>query len=166
MEVYLVRHGQPFSAEEDPERRLNSYGVEQCRLTGTLLKQLNLSADVLFCSPKARARQTADIISNSISYPPEDINVTPMLEPNAPASLFVKHLQTYNINDRVLIAGHLPSLSNIVSTLLNKTSSITIHFEPSSICRVDIGNISIESGTIRWLLMPEHIRMMTGNFNF
>ncbi|MBC8550829.1 MAG: histidine phosphatase family protein, partial [Candidatus Brocadiales bacterium] len=62
MEIYLVRHGAAFSKEEDPERHLNNDGVDQCHLTGRALKRLEIQLDLIVSSPKARARQTAEII--------------------------------------------------------------------------------------------------------
>ena len=55
MEIYLVRHGAAYTREEDPERRLNNDGVNQCHLTGRTLMRLDITFDLIVSSPKVRA---------------------------------------------------------------------------------------------------------------
>ncbi len=164
MEIYLIRHGSPYSALEDPERKLNENGVEQCRRSALVLKGLNINFDHVVCSPKSRARQTAEILSGIIDFPLEDIDVLSALEPDASADEVISYLQTISAKKRVMLAGHLPSLSNIVSKLLCKDVSILVGFEPSSICRVDVEEVGVGYGVLRWLLNPEQIRLMSTNF--
>ncbi|MEY4747433.1 MAG: hypothetical protein RLZZ416_482 [Candidatus Parcubacteria bacterium] len=69
--VYLVRHGETegnvgkiFQGSDTP---LNERGLEQARIVAERCAKLPIQA--IISSPMARARQTAEVISNKISMP-------------------------------------------------------------------------------------------------
>ncbi len=160
MEIYLVQHGTAYTKEEDPERHLNNDGKNQCQLTGKALKKLNVSFNLIVSSPKARARQTAEIIAEEVGYSKNEIKVTEMLEPTRPAEDVISYLNNFTDKNRILLAGHLPSLGNISSELLSKSSQISLHFEMGGVCRIDIEQLTTHTGDLRWFLMPEHLRLI------
>jgi broad specificity phosphatase PhoE len=69
MKIYLIRHGQTTGDLEDRyggdyDDHLTEEGKEQSRQLAEKLK--NSGIEVLFCSPKIRAQETADIVSKEI----------------------------------------------------------------------------------------------------
>lgn len=69
MEIYLIRHGQTTGDLEDRyggdyDDHLTKEGREQSRRLAEKLK--NSGIEVLFCSPKIRARETAEIVATEI----------------------------------------------------------------------------------------------------
>ena len=160
MEIYLVRHGAAYEKEEDPERHLNSGGVNQCHLTGKALKRLDIQLDLIVSSPKARARQTAEIIAEEVGYLRGDIKVTETLEPTALTKDTITYLNDLADVERIMLAGHLPLLGHLASELLVNTPQISFYFEPSAVCYINTEQPHTFSGDFRWFLTPEHLRII------
>jgi phosphohistidine phosphatase len=165
MEIYLMQHGEAYPEEEDPERKLTPQGREQIKLAGRILNQLGITFDTIISSPKARAKQTAEIVSQETGFPEEDIQITETLSPTAPAQSAIDYLNRLGSNNRILLCGHLPSLAEISSLLLCKGSRVSIGFQMGGICRIDIENLLTQEGVIRWLLPPELISFRFANLD-
>jgi len=73
MEIYLLRHGQAVSEQEDPARPLSRDGVEQIQASASAIRRLGLVFDVIVCSPKRRSHQSAALVAEAIRYPYSDI---------------------------------------------------------------------------------------------
>lgn len=157
MEIYLVRHGAPYTHEEDPERHLNNKGIKQSHIAGKALKKLGVNLDQIISSPKARARQTAEIIAEEVGYQKGLIEITKTLEPNSPAKDVIAYLNKFADKKRVLLAGHLPSLGYITSELTCGKAYVSVHFEVCNICRVDVDQIQNSTGELCWFLTQEHL---------
>lgn len=72
MNLYLIRHGQTdWNIQEIVQGRidnpLNEVGRNQAVAAGKKLKELNVKFDIIYSSPLARAKESAEII-NSILY--------------------------------------------------------------------------------------------------
>ena len=160
MEIYLVRHGAAYEKGEDPERHLNNDGVNQCHLTGIALKKLDIQFDLIVCSPKARARQTAEIIAEEVGYSREDIKINEALVPTALPKETISYLNDFADAKRVLLAGHLPLLGYLASELLINTSEISFYFEPGAVCHIYTEHPHTFAGHFRWFLTPEHLRLI------
>ena len=160
MEIYLVRHGAPYTREEDPERHLNNDGIKQCHLTGKALKCLGISLDLVVSSPKPRARQTAEIIAEEVGYSKDQIEITETLEPNVPAKDTIAFLKKYTDKNRILLAGHLPSVENIASELMSDTAHLLLHFAMNAVCRINVEHFSSHNGELCWFLLPEHLTLI------
>ncbi len=160
MEIYLVRHGAAFERREDPERHLNNDGMKQCHLTGKALRKLNVQFDLIVSSPKARARQTAEIIAYEMGYSREDIKISEALEPTAIPEDTISYLNNFAEVEKIMLAGHLPLLEYLASELLVNTSHISFYFEPSSVCHINTEQPHTFAGHLRWFLTQEHLRII------
>ena len=160
MEIYLVRHGAAYDKQEDPERHLNKDGVSQCHLTGKALKRLGIQFDLIVSSPKARARQTAEIIADESGYSREEIKITEVLVPTALPNDTLSYLNNFADVKRILLVGHLPLLGYLASVLLINTSQISFYIEPSSICKINTEQPQAFAGDFCWFLAPEHIKLI------
>ena len=160
MEIYLVRHGAAYERREDPERHLNNDGVNQCHLTGIALKKLDIQFDLIVSSPKARARQTAEIIAEEVGYSREGIKITEALVPTALPKETISYLNDFADAKRVMLAGHLPLLGYLASELLINTSEISFYFEPGAVCHIYAEQPHTFAGHFRWFLTPEHLRLL------
>ncbi len=160
MEIYLVRHGSAYEKGEDPERHLNKDGIDQCHLTGRALKKLDIQFDLIVSSPKARARQTAEIIAEEVGYLTEEIKITEALVPTALPKEAITYLNDFADVKRVMLAGHLPLLGYLTSELLIRKSQISFYFEPGAVCHVYAEQLHAFAGHFRWFLTPEHLRLI------
>ena len=70
MRLYLMRHGQASNmADTDHERPLTQKGRSRSESTARILANLEITPDVIFASPRVRAQETAQIISEAINVP-------------------------------------------------------------------------------------------------
>ncbi|WP_456432576.1 phosphohistidine phosphatase SixA [Thermosulfuriphilus sp.] len=156
MELYLMQHGRPLSEAEDPERRLSGEGREEVRASALAIKHLGLFFDQILSSPKARARETAEIVAEVLGYPLEGIKVHQEFKPLVPPAESVAVIKKTAV-ERLLIVGHLPSLAEIVSYLVSGAPGIKVHFKMAGLCALSSSDLSPGSAELLWHLWPEHL---------
>ena len=161
MEIYLMQHGEAYAKDKDPERSLTLKGEEQIRFSAIALKKMDVGFDLILSSPKKRARQTAEIVAAEMGYPRDSIEVTDTLEPMVPAEVVLSHLATHGGEDRIFVAGHLPSLGEIASTLVCDRSRVSFHFEMGGVVRIDVEELKVHKGDLRWFLTPGQLTMLS-----
>ncbi|MFC1755398.1 phosphohistidine phosphatase SixA [Thermoproteota archaeon] len=122
MRLYLVQHGQALFREQDPERSLSDEGVAQTQKIADFFKGKDLSVDIIWHSQKARAIQTAHILSNVISH--QTIEERHDLNPMDSADMVAQEL--IGLNKDVMIVGHLPFLQKLASLLLTGRQGLDI----------------------------------------
>ena len=160
MEIYLVRHGAAHTKEDDPERHLNKDGLDQCHLSGRALRILDIKFDLVISSPKARARQTAEIIAEEVGYARDEIKITESLNPTAFPKDTISYLNNFTDKDKIMLAGHLPLLGNLASELLSKDSQISFYFEAGAVCRIDVEQPFSHTGDLCWFLTPKQLGLI------
>jgi phosphohistidine phosphatase len=160
MEIYLMQHGEAYAEDQDPERSLTRSGEDQIRSSGKALKKLGVQVDLIVSSPKKRARQTAEILAGELGYSKEGITVTEVLEPLAPAEDAIVYLGCFGDKGKMLLAGHLPSLAKIASSLVSEGTDVSIHFEMGGVCHIDVEALPTHKGDLRWILTPSQLRMV------
>ena len=81
MNLYLVRHAEPKSREEDPERPLTEKGLADIkRVAEFIAEHVNIKVDRIIHSHKARARETAEVLADGL-HPPLGISQVDGLDP-------------------------------------------------------------------------------------
>ena len=156
-----MQHGLALSEEQDPQRHLSPEGKAQIKRTASAMKEMGASFDLMISSPKARAKESAEIIAGTLSYPLKEIEVTDTLAPNSSPEDFINFLTEFKNRERVFIAGHLPSLHNIALHLLCESCSINIKFEMGGVMRVDAERLPTHQGILRYYLLPEQLNLIT-----
>ena len=160
MEIYLMQHGPALSKEQDPEEGLSPNGKERLRTNGKALNKLGVTFDIIISSPKKRSRQTAQIVAEETGFEAGNIIETEKVKALTPPGETIRLLSEFTHLKRVLIAGHLPSVSKTASYLLNKDSNVTIDFEMGACCRVDTDDLSPGSGHLKWYMISEQLRLI------
>lgn len=162
MEIYLMQHGIPFPKDKDPEQGLSPEGIDQVRVSGRALKRMGVSLDAIVSSPKKRSQQTAAIVAKELALATDKIIETEKVKPMAPAIDAVDFLIGLVNRNRILIAGHLPSVAEIASTLLTERSKVFINFQMGGVCRIDVDTLPTHSGVLQWYLRPDQLRLLGG----
>jgi len=114
----------------------------------------------MISSPKVRARESAEIVANTLAHPLNQIEVTDTLNPNSSPEDFINFLAGFKNRKRVFTAGHLPSLHNIALWLLCNTCNMNIKFEMGGVMRVDAERLPTHQGILRYYLLPEHLNLI------
>jgi phosphohistidine phosphatase len=162
MEIYLMQHGPALPKDQDPEEGLAPDGENRILASGKALKKLGVSFDAIFSSPKKRSKQTAAIVAQEVGFPVEKIVETKKVKAMAPPEETVQALSELSGVNRVLIAGHLPSLAEVASLLLTEGSKVAVHFEMGGCCRIDVETLPTHQGHLRWYMLPEQLKAIAG----
>lgn len=152
MRLYLVRHGEAKSAQEDPERSLTEQGQKDIQRMADWAARVGLHVDQIWHSGKRRAQQTAEILADRLS-PSEGTIAVPGLAPNddvRPTAEAIHH-ETRSL----MLVGHLPFLARLVSALLiENPDRPLVHFAAGGmVCLEREGT----SWTVIWVMAPELI---------
>ncbi|MDH5705283.1 MAG: phosphohistidine phosphatase SixA [Candidatus Aminicenantes bacterium] len=115
MNLYLVQHGLSLPEDVDPEKPLSPLGKEQTQGVMDFLKGKKIKVDELWYSPKKRAVQTAQIISENILC--SHIQERKDLNPLDPVKDFPQEIES--LSKDLMIVGHLPFLQKLASLLLS-----------------------------------------------
>jgi phosphohistidine phosphatase len=114
MKLYLIRHGQPLSREEDPAQPLTDQGRLDVATTTRFLVQTGISSREIWHSEKARSRETAWIIGQALTA--SRLVSKPGLAPRDPVDSI--RAEIMDRRDDLVIVGHLPFLSRLINLLL------------------------------------------------
>ena len=124
--LYLVRHAKSswkYPKLDDFERPLNKRGRKSAPLMGEVLKELNVSPDLIISSPASRAATTARIMAAKIDYPLENIRYSESIYEFSEGALIqvVKHIDDEVVE--AMIVGHNPALNAIANYLGDQSVS-------------------------------------------
>ncbi|HUE14440.1 MAG TPA: phosphohistidine phosphatase SixA [Planctomycetaceae bacterium] len=113
--LYLVRHGEAVSKDEDPARPLTQAGWLAVERIAGWAAGADIRLDEIVHSGKLRAEQTAEILADYL-MPAKGSNVRRGLGPDDDVRPFADSLAAA---DRTLmIVGHLPFLGRLLSQLV------------------------------------------------
>lgn len=162
MEIYILRHG--IAAEKgtpgykkDSDRPLTKDGEEKMHQIAQAMLGMGLKFDLILSSPYTRAGQTAQIVAEILGG---EVTFTEALVPDAnPLDLI------HEINDEkphtVLLVGHEPDLSRLISVLISGTSDAAIELKKGGLCKVTSEKLTFgQSAVLNWLLTPKELRQL------
>ena len=164
MNLYLLRHG--VAAERgagqyasDAERPLTTKGRRKLRRTAAAMRAMDLSFDVILSSPLVRARQTAELIAKAL-HCRHRLELTELLAPGAIAAGLVRRLKQLKPQS-VLLVGHEPDLSGLVSRLLTGGDGLAITFKKGGLCGLSAERLRAgRCASLEWLLTPAQLELM------
>jgi phosphohistidine phosphatase len=150
MHLYLVRHGEALTKEEDPEQGLSAAGNESIRKISAFAKGLNIKVRQVFHSGKKRASQTARIFSESVQTEMELTATDGMAPMDAPEVWFERVSQ---MNEDVMLVGHLPHLAKLSSMVLcGDMEARVLDFDAGSI--VSLKRSDDDTWAVEWMMKP------------
>jgi phosphohistidine phosphatase len=162
MELTILRHGIAVKrgpGVQEPKRALTAKGAAKMHAIARAMNALSLEFDVILSSPWLRARQTAAIVAEELDAA-KRLELSPLLLPAAELSDLVEQVRAYN-RDRVLLVGHEPALSTLISILTTGSEDAPILLKKGGLCRLDAGDLRYgQCATLAWLLTPAHMLLM------
>ncbi len=141
MNLYILRHGiavehgAPGYAK-DADRPLTPEGERKHAQIAEAMEALGLSFDVIFSSPYVRARQTAEIIAEALDVR-KKLEFSNSLACGGDTKELVDYLKRLQPTpENVLLVGHEPYLSGLVSRLVGGNGGCCVVLKRGGLCKL------------------------------
>ena len=163
MDVYVLRHGvasdrDRLAFHNDDERPLTAKGIRRMGRQARGLNSIGLSLDAIITSPLVRAAQTAEIVHRRLDDPGELVT-SPALAPSGDPRALIDEVATkYSSADSVMLVGHEPYLSALISLFVTGDTTPVIRLKKEALCKLRLAYIGYgRCGWIEWSLTPRQM---------
>lgn len=167
MELYIMRHGLAVergtaSLEDDRERPLTAEGRKKLIRIAKGMKSIKLSCDLILSSPYVRARQTAEIVAKVLKAEKRLKFCDHLAADGDPEDLVDQLRSLFQSPRRVLLVGHEPYLSKLISVLLTGGPDLSLNLKKGSLGKLTVNKLSYQRcATLEWLLTPRQLANVT-----
>jgi phosphohistidine phosphatase len=166
MKICILRHGiavvrDDLNAENDSKRQLTPKGKRQLRQTAAAMKKMGLRFDLILSSPYLRAKQTAEIVVESLRLK-RQLEFSNALVPDGSFQNLIRELnESKPAPENVLLVGHEPYLSRLISLLTTGGTDLAMDFKKGGLCKLEAEKLSHDRcATLVWLLTPKQMKLM------
>jgi phosphohistidine phosphatase len=156
-----VERGTP-GFNDDVSRPLTPKGRRQMRKISAAMKKMDLDLDQILSSPFLRAKQTAEIVAAELKLK-KRLKFSGALAAGGDAGSLLRQLSPMKpLPEKLLLVGHEPDLSRLVSLLVTGDTALQIGFKKGGLCKLDVETLRTgKCATLAWLLTPKHLEKMT-----
>lgn len=155
LEVILIRHAQAEHAAgfSDEQRPLTPLGIETFQKQVDWLKEQGQQIDHLLTSPLKRARQTSEILTETLGLNPENqVTVKNWLATAYDLDKMIEALRQ-KVVEKIAVVGHLPSIAYYAAGLLGGGY---FSFAPGTMVCIEFSGLIAESqAEHKWTLTPQ-----------
>ena len=166
MELFLLRHGLAVERgtrgfDDDAARPLTPKGRRQLRKISVAVKKLEPDFDLILSSPFLRAKQTAEIVAAGLKLK-RRLKFSNALAPGGTAEILLRQLAREKpMPEKVLLVGHEPDLSRLISLLVTGNVRLQMDFKKGGLCKLETEKIRAgRCATLVWLLTPKQMKMI------
>jgi phosphohistidine phosphatase len=166
MNIFILRHGIAVERDEwhsknDADRPLTREGEKQLRKTSSALKRLKLNFDLILSSPFERAKKTAEIVADGLKLR-KRLKFSDALASDGDAKNLIHQLNELKPSPKnILLVGHEPYLSELISLLISGDENVSIDFKKGGLCKLETGKLRAgKCATFAWLLTPKQMKLM------
>lgn len=167
MNLYLLRHGIAVERgtpryAKDADRPLTPEGERKLRLIAEAMQALELSFDRILSSPYLRARQTAKVVAGVLNLR-KKLAFSDNLVPDGSTRQLVESLNGLRpAPEDVLLVGHEPYLSGLISLLVAGQESSSVVLKKGGLCKLTTESLKHgRCAALKWLLTPRQMALMT-----
>jgi phosphohistidine phosphatase len=165
MDLFVLRHGEAGktipSGSSDFKRPLTVAGEKEIVIISKALRKMGVRLDVILTSPLKRARQTADIVAKEFKAQ-NKLRQVRELAPEGNKSILYQSLTSFKEGTSLLLVGHNPYLSELVSEVVTNDSSVRLDLKKGGIVRIRIIAAAPKlKGELRWLLTPRLAKLIS-----
>jgi len=158
MNLFILRHGLAVEPDtrhfaKDSDRPLTAKGKKKVSEVAQAMLALELSFDRILTSPYVRARETAEIVADAFQAR-KKLELLDCLTPGGSIEKLIKCLaESDGAVENVLLVGHEPFLSRLISFLLFGDAHASITMKKAGLCRLTIEKIEAgRCATLEWLV--------------
>lgn len=151
-----------LDVENDSKRQLTPKGKRQLRQTAAAMKQMGLRFDLILSSPYLRAKQTAEIVAESVKLK-KQLKFSSALAPDGSPKNLIRELnESRPAPENVLLVGHEPYLSRLISLLTTGGMDLTMDFKKGGLCKLEAGKLGHgRCAAFAWLVTPKQMKLMS-----
>jgi phosphohistidine phosphatase len=166
MNLYVLRHGiavEPGTPgfEKDSDRPLTTEGKDRLRQIAAAMKKMDLRFDLILSSPFLRAKQTAEIITESLKLK-KQLAFSDALAPDGNPKALVRQLTELKpVPENILLAGHEPYLSQLIGLLTTGETGVAVGLKKGGLGKLEAQSLHYgRCAQLVWLLTPRQMELM------
>jgi phosphohistidine phosphatase len=162
-DLYILRHGIAVDPGTpgipDDERPLTAKGEKRMRQIARGLRVLDLKLERIVTSPLARARATAEIVARELELR-QVLELANVLQAGTSAATVRRWLRE-RPEERLLIVGHNPTLSDLVALLvLGSEHPLVCDLKKGGIAALTRSSAGVDLYEIAWIATPRILRSL------
>ncbi len=122
---------------------------------------LELSFDRILSSPYVRARETAEIVADTLGLH-KKLEFTDALTPAGDARRLIELINRSSpIPSGILLVGHEPFLSELISLLVSGKAGFPVLMKKGGLCKLSTEALLLgRCATLEWLLTSKQLLLM------
>ena len=155
-----VEHGSP-GYSDDASRPLTVEGKAKLRDIARAMEKLVLNFDVILSSPYRRALQTAKITAEKLDLE-KKLAFSDELAPGGSAKELIHHINQIKPRpENVLLVGHEPYLSELISLLVSGGPGFSVTLKKAGLAKLSTPALKHgRCASLEWLLTPKQMQMI------
>lgn len=166
MNLYILRHGIAVDHgtpgfSNDADRPLTPEGERKLQRIAKAMQALDLGLDLILTSPYLRARQTAEGVAAVLKLR-KKLEFTYTLTPGGSKEQLVELINRRRpAPENVLLVGHEPYLSELVSLLVSGKEGFSVVLKKGGLCKLTLESVKRgRCAALAWLLTPKQMELM------
>jgi len=161
MLTYIMRHGiaaEPDATRfpDDDLRPLTAHGKQRTKAVARGMAAMELGINRIITSPLVRADQTARIVAGALRMSGDLLSVSEALRPDRAPPEILPELTAHAGDSGILLVGHEPHLSQLVSWLLTGSEEgMQMNFKKAGLACVECTVLPRRvTGVLQFFLKP------------
>ena len=161
MDLFFLRHGKAYQRSPkfrpDSIRPLTPAGEDLMREVARGIKRLDVEFELILTSPYVRAAKTAEIFHDVLEI--GKVQTTESLISEAdPAEVIHEIDQKFLKYKSIVLVGHEPHMSHLMSVLLTGRRDMSIDFKKSGFCKLCVEDLKPgKCACLKWLMTPRQL---------
>jgi len=160
MKLYVLRHADAEIRDDekfpdDAVRPLTKKGINTIGKVVTFLNTASIKPDLILTSPTVRTLDTSKGIRKGVKISSKKVIPIDVLRPEGTRGQLISEINERYVVDALMIVGHEPNLSTLISQLISGDETLSIHMKKAGLCCLTIDKlIDGKCAVLEWLLDP------------
>ena len=166
MKLFILRHAIAVPRgtagyRDDSRRPLTKEGITTTRRGVRGMRRLKLDFDLVLSSPYRRAKHTAEIVVRALGIEDRLRFTDHLAAEAAPRQLVAEIQHSYAGKNSILLVGHEPYLTELVSLLLGGKPGLPLVLKKGGLCKLEIGALRPgPCARLLWWLTPRQLVLL------
>jgi phosphohistidine phosphatase len=165
LDLFVLRHGDAgrkiAAGSTDAKRALTVAGQKEIEDISKSLKDLGIKINFVITSPLKRAQETATIVAKTLKVQSK-MQEWNELTPEANRIKLYGKLSSYKQDASILIVGHNPYLSEMISEIISEDKNGHIDLKKGGVARIRITSSNPAfKGELKWLITPRLLKRLS-----